>query len=320
MKRLMIRSIIALSLLMGSVPMAGQGLRLFSPEMRDAADYPHQVVMDFLERYFGKELPALKETTLEHKMADDKVYFRKGNIQELHQVTDTMPFSISLHDKYYEVKWEPTVSVVFPAQYDLLLGMQKNEALEKLKDAIFAAPERTSAKSIPTELQLLDDGIWQSKTRYFELESLNNACYYGKVGENYLPVFASDCLEYSAANLFQGLIADADYRMYVEQSVYGMKTINYTLSLRQWLNYCALLGMKVYFAVEEQREDGLLAIVIAQSRELGFNHLLSVVVPDKFVADKNAVLKVRLSPYIPTHNVKDLYQKETENHKKKTWK
>ena len=108
--------------------------------------------------------------------------------------------------------------------------------------------------------------------------------------------------------------------MYVEQSVYGMKTINYTLSLRQWLNYCALLGMKVYFAIEEQREDGLLATVIAQSRELGFNHLLSVVVPDKFVADKNAVLKVRLSPYIPTHNVKDLYQKETENHKKKTWK
>jgi hypothetical protein len=108
--------------------------------------------------------------------------------------------------------------------------------------------------------------------------------------------------------------------MYVEQSIYGMKTINYTLSFQQWLNYCAQLGMKIFFAVEEQREDGILAIVIAQSRELGFNHLLSVVIPDKFVTDKNAVMKVRLSPYIPTHNVKDLYQKESANHKKNIWK
>lgn len=313
------RSIIALALLMGSLSTSAQGLKLFSPEMHDAASYPHQVVMDFLERYFGKDLPALKHTTIEHKMADDKVYFRKGNLQDLHHVTDTMPFSISLLDNYYEVKWEPTVTIVFPAQYDLLLGMQKNEALDKLKDVILAAPNYNVKKAVPVDLRLLDDGIWQSKTEHFELESLNDALYYNKVREDYQPVFDPAHLDYSAANLFQGLIADVDYRMYVEQSIYGMKTINYTLSLQQWLNYCAQLGMKIFFAVEEQREDGLLAMVIAQSKELGFNHLLSVVIPDKFINDKDAVLKVRLSPYIPTHNVKDLYKQETGNHKKKVW-
>lgn len=313
------RSIIALALLMGSLSLSAQELKLFSPEMLDAASYPHQVVMDFLERYFGKELPALKQTTLEHKMADDKVYFRKGKIQDLYLVTDTMPFSLLLQDRYYEVNWEPAVTIVFPAQYDLLLGMRKDEALEKLKDAILSAPERTFTNVVPDNLCLLDDSIWQSKSDFLELESLNDAAYYNKVHENYQPVFDTVHLEYSAANLFHGLIADTDYRMYVEQSIYGMKTINYTLSLSQWLNYCSQLGMKVFYAVEEQREDGLLAIVITQSRELGFNHLLSVVIPDKFVTDKNAVLKVRLTPYIPTHNVKDLYQKETGNHKKKTW-
>lgn len=313
------RSIIALGLLIGSLSVSAQGLKLFSPEVRDAANYPHQVVMDFLERYFGKELPALKQTTLEHKMADDKVYFRKGKLQDMYHLTDTMPFSISLLDKYYEVKWEPVVTVVFPAQYDLLLGMEKDEAQSRLKEAILAAPDYRYEKEVTANLTLLDDNIWQSKSEHFELESLNDAIYYNKVREDYQPVFDSAHLDYSAANLFHGLIADADYRMYVEQSVYGMKTINYSLSLQQWLNYCAQLGMKVFFAIEEQREDGLLAMVIAQSRELGFNHLLSVVIPDKFVTDKNAVLKVRLSPYIPTHNVKDLYQKESANHKKKTW-
>ena len=313
------RSIIALTLLIGNLYISAQGLKLFSPNMHDAASYPHQVVMDFLERYFGKELPSLKQTTLEHKMADDKVYFRKGKLQDLYHITDSMPFSISLLDRYYEVKWEPTVTIVFPAQYDLLLGLRKDEALERLKETIVTAPERIDTIDIPVDLHLQDDSIWQSKTGFYELEGLNDAIYYNKVREDYYPVFDSAHLEYSAANLFHGLITDVDYRMYVEQSVYGIKTINYTLSLRHWLNYCALLNMKIFFAVEEQREDGLLAIVISQSRELGFNHLLSVVIPDKFVTDKNAVLKVRFSPYIPFNNVKDLYQKESTNHKMNTW-
>ena len=252
-------------------------------------------------------------------MADDKVYFRRGNATNLYQIKDTMPFSISLLENYYEVKWEPIVTVVFPAQYDLLLGIQKDEAAQKLKESILTAPIRTNSQIVPTNLHLNEDGVWISTSEYFELKSLNDAIYYNKVHASYKPIFETTHLEYSAANLFHGLITDVDYRMYVEQSIYGMKTINYTLSLQQWLHYCAQFGMRIYFAVEEQREDGILAIVVAQSRELGFNHLLSVVVPDKFITDKNAVIKVRLSPYIPTHNVKDLYKKESAKHKKVVW-
>lgn len=316
------RSIITMLLLIGTQSLSAQGLKLFSPDVRDAASYHQQVVMDFLERYFT-DLTQQKQTAIMTKMADDKVYFRKGSLSDLRQVTDTMPFSINLLDRYYEVKWlkhdEPFVTIVFPAQYDLLLGIQKDEAQNTLKEAVLSAPKRSVENLVPKDMQPLDDVIWQSKSEHFELESLNDAIYYNKVREDFLPVWDATHLDYSAANLFHGLILDADYRMYVEQSVYGMKTINYALSLQQWLNYCALLGMKVFFAIEEQREDGLLAIVIAQSRELGFNHLLSVVIPGKFVTDKSAVLKVRLTPYIPTHNVKDLYQKESANHKKKNW-
>lgn len=309
--------------LTGGLSLSAQGLHLFSDEVRQAATYHQRVVMDFMERYFGSELTGRLQTTLEHKMADDKVYFRKGNMQQLRQLADTVPFSIELLDRYYEVNWlkndEPFVTVVFPAQYDLLLGLRKDEAVNRLKNVILDAPQRSVDTSIPDSLEQLDDSVWQSKTQFFELESLNDAIYYNKVEDGLLPVFDGAHLDYSAANLFHGLITDADYRMYVEQSVYGMTTINYSLSLSQWLNYCAQLGLKVYFGVEEQREDGVLAMVIAQCRELGFNHLLSVVIPDKFVTDDKAVLKVRLTPYIPTHNIKNLYQQETGNHKKKVW-
>jgi hypothetical protein len=256
-------------------------------------------------------------------MADDKVYFRKGRPSELSQVCDTMPFSLNLHDRYYEVSWmkadSPFITIVFPAQYDLLLGMQKDEALKHFKDMIVAAPQRTDSMGTPSELVQIDSMVYKTPGDSLELASLTDALYYNKVRETYLPVFGKDRLDYSAANLFHGLIADTDYRMYVEQSVYGMTTTNYTIQLNQWLNYCAEWGMKVFFAVEEQREDGVLALVIAQNKALGCHHLLSVVIPDKFVTDQNALLKVRMTPFIPIHNVKDLYQKESTTHKKIKW-
>jgi len=307
---------------MGCMSASSQGLKLFCPEMKATAPKPQVVVMDFLERYFS-QLSSLKETTVQTKMADDKVYFRKGRPSDLSQVCDTMPFSLNFHDRYYEVSWmkagSPFITIVFPAQYDLLLGMQKDEALKHFKDMIVAAPQRTDSMGTPSELVQIDSLIFKTRSDSLELASLSDALYYNKVRETYLPVFGKDRLDYSAANLFHGLIADADYRMYVEQSVYGMTTINYTIQLSQWLNYCAEWGMKVFFAVEEQREDGVLALVIAQNKALGCHHLLSVVIPDKFVTDQNAVLKVRMTPFIPIHNVKDLYQIQSATRKKVKW-
>jgi hypothetical protein len=290
--------------------------------MKEAVPRTNAVVMDFLERYF-RELPSTKQTSIETKMADDKVYFRKGKPSDLYQVCDTMPFSINLLDHYYEVTWmkgeKPFVTIVFPAQYDLLLGLEKDKASQRFKDAVLSASPRSESVTSPSNLVQTTDSIYQSKGDTLELASLSDALYFNKVRESYHPVFDNSHLAYSAANLFHGLIPHADYRMYVEQAVYGMTTISYTITLSQWLNYCAEWGLKMFFAVEEEREDGILALIIAQSKELGYHHLLSVVIPDKFIDDQNAVLKVRLTPYIPIHNVKDLYKQQSSNHKKVKW-
>lgn len=299
-----------------------QRLSLFSPELRQSAGR-QQVVMDFIERYFY-DLQHLKSTTVQTKMADDKVFFRKGTLKDIYNVCDTMPFSINLNDRHYDVSWlrgnDVFVNVVFPAQYDLLMGMNQEQAQQKLRDAVISSSVRDSAIVIPDGLQPYADGVMISKTESFELESLNDATYYSRSNGTVVPVFCDSLPAISAANLFHGLIADSDYRMHVEQSVYGLKTVSYTISFSKWLDYCAEQGLKVFFAIEEERTDGMLAIVIAQSKELGYNHLLSVVIPDKFISDRSAVLKARMTPYIPTHNVKDLYQKQSANRKKQNWK
>ena len=316
---MMKRLVHILLLTLWCISASSQELKLFSPEMKAVAPKSQVVVMDFLERYFS-ELP---KSGAEAAMAEDKVYFRKGKLTDLSQICDTMPFSINLHDKYYEVNWlreaDSFVTIVFPAQYELLSGQKKDEAMDKFKEAILVAPQRKKVDIAPSDLQQINDSLYTSKGDTLLLASLTDALYYNKVRENFIPIFDKDHLDFSSANLFHGLINKSDYRMYVEQSVYGMKTVDYTISLNQWLNYCAEWDLKVYFAVEEVREDGVLGLIIAKSEELGYHHLLSVVIPDKFINDCNAVLKVRLTPYIPVHNVKDLYKKEVSNRKKIKW-
>lgn len=191
--------------------------------------------------------------------------------------------------------------------------------MDKFMEAVLAAPPREQMASTPSDLQYVSDSLYTSKGDTLLLASLTDALYYKKERESFIPIFDKYHLDFSSANLFHGLINKSDYRMYVEQSVYGMKTIDYTISLNQWLNYCAEWGLKVYFAVEEVREDGVLGLIIAKSEELGYHHLLSVIIPDKFINDPKAVLKARITPYIPIHNVKDLYKKEISNHKKIKW-
>ena len=59
------------------------------------------------------------------------------------------------------------------------------------------------------------------------------------------------------------------------------------------------------------------ALIIAQSPDLGFNHVLSVIIPEDFIASKNSVLKATMNAYVPTQNVKDLYQQYVDKPKKK---
>ncbi|MBO4850603.1 MAG: hypothetical protein J5529_06825 [Prevotella sp.] len=312
---------VVLAIVFLSLSAQAQQLKLFSEGVRSISSRQQLMVMDFMEHYFPTVMKK-GAASMQMKMADDKVFFRKGRPQDLYLVNDTMPMAISLVDKHYEVSWakddKPFITVVFPAQYDLIMGMGQEEAQNRLKEDICASEMRSQKPSVPEGL-VERGGVYVSEKGHFELESLKDATFYRKNGNKFVPVFEDEHKDLSAANLFHGLAEDAAYQLYVEQSVYGMKTINYNIRLSQWLDYCNSMNLKVFFAVEEEREDGLLAIVIAHSRELGFNHMLSVVIPDNFVIHPNAVLKARLTCYIPTHNLKNLYQQETNNRKRKQW-
>ena len=302
---------------------SAQRFHLFSDEIK--RDFP-SVVYDFLERYlYETDSLQQKGVDVTQKLHDDKVMFMAGSASVARNITPSTLFSMkNVESKYYQVAWTDTkgkalLTMAFPMQYELLWGKPKVQLEQTLKDEIAGAKEFVVVKPKQDDMEVQTDSCLMSKpVENYYVKSLNTATYFRKQGNQLQPVFDSSDKWHSATNLFLGCIAQADlYNIYVEQNVYGFKKIPYTMKLSQWLAYCQAMKLKMFFTVEEEREDGLKALLIAQSDDLKFNHMLSVVIPDDFVTNPKAMLKATLNAYIPTQNVKNLYLQYVKKNKKR---
>lgn len=301
-----------------------QQFDLFGPEVK--AECP-SVVYDFLERYLY-EIDSLQRRGefVNQRLRDDKVVFLTGSASSARRISKDMLFSVrTTEDMYYETVWTDTLGNVvldlaFPMQFELLLGKPKAEIELDFKSTL-AEDHPYIVQRLPLdELIAQDDSVMMSNpvSNYY-VESLNTATYYAKSDNgDTSAIYSDDDKWHSAANLFQGCIEGiSDYNLFVEQNIYGFRKIRYMVPLQNWLAYCQAMKLNVYFAVEEEREDGLKGLLIAQSKELGFNHMMSVIIPNDFVTDKKTTIKAVLNAYIPTQNVKNLYQQYVDKPKKK---
>ena len=316
--------VLACGSIMGS---QAQALNLFPPELRQEGD---SVVLDFIDRYLT-ELSALERSGdfIAQRIADDGVIFSVGSPASARNITSELLFSLSrIEDSYYVAEWQDStanaiLSMSFPISFELLLGKPKVEIEKELREVLKSEPfDYDTACSIDS-MAILPDGYMQTTPHsHYYVESVNTARYYQKPkNDSICPVFDTRQKEYSAANLFAGIIEQADdYMLYVDQSLYGFQSEQYMIHLSQWLHYCQRMNLTIYFGVEVEREDGLQALLIAQSKDLGFNHMLSIIIPGRFVEKKNTVMKAMLNAFIPTHNIKDLYQQYEEKNTRKTKK
>jgi len=313
-----------LSFLLGKAE--GGRFHLFSEEVKTA--YP-SVVYDFLETYLYRLDSLYREGNMAHpSMMLGKVLFLKGESSVARNITPQTSFSITkMEDKMFNAVWKDSTGVilldmVFPASYELILGAPRNKIERTMEKQLKAMPLSFVPDSLKNpEVKMLADSVFQSQpVTIYEIASINDATYYYSCPDSVTlqPVFDSEQKWYSSANLMQGLITDIDdYQLYIEQSAYEFDVLKYTISLSQWLNYCREMRASVYIGLEEEREDGLMILLLAQSNDLGFKHMLSMILPWNFVEKRDAILKARLYAYIPTHNVKTYYQERDRKEIKK---
>lgn len=297
------------------------GLSLFSNDMKKEVKPQDADIMRFIERYV-LDMMSQHDARLVDKMADDKVYFRKGNLTELANQARQLTFSLTKHPNYYEAIWShngnTAIDMVFPPKAELLQGA----TLVELQDAFKGLIQSASTKVLPektweeNELTKKDGGLWLTPQTHYVIAELNNALTLEKKQGKFHPVFDAEHKEASALNLALGAVCDKNFKLVIEQTLYGFKTVQYTATLNQWLNYCAQNRLRLYASVEEVREDGLKLFVLAENPNLGYNHVMSLVIPTEFCENPKTVLKATLTTYIPTDNVKNLYQNYKAKQKK----
>lgn len=282
---------------------------------KGVSDDVASMLQDFAKRY-ARELSVLKSPLLvEQRLADDKVLFRLGTLNDLQHLPDNANLDITHGDGYYEMTWSrdtiPFLCIAFPAQNTLITGLSQRQLVEQLPLEIQQQSKGFMLPSVPTKLEKISDEVWATPWKSYYLNALNDALYYEKQGNGYMPLFTDRHRDFSACNLLHGLI-DRDYRLYIDLSLFDFSSKRFTISLSQWVNLCKARGMHVYCGIEEEREDGLKLLLVAEQRELKYNHVLSIIIPDRFVQDSTLMLKARLNAYIPTHNVANLYKQYTE--------
>ena len=268
------------------------GLCLFSEDIRRMDQTP---VFDFLERYFLQLKYPPVVMTAESMTRDDQFHFLTGSLATVDALLPTDTFSFDYDKRLYTATWsrnaQPLLTVSFPVEYELISGENKIEAENNLIRDI----RETKLSDTPRQLSAPDTYIDEhfSKRLYAQDGQL---------------VMSERHPAESAANLMLSREAQGTYDLDLTQVSYGFRKTTFSVPLRQWISFCQNNGCQLYFGIDSIGADGTVsAVVLAVNETENYNHVLTVSIPSDVIAARQGRIEARLYPYVPTHNVMNLF-------------
>ena len=277
------------------------GLRLFSKEMRNAGNSP---IFDFLERYFLqlKYPPTVKSA--QKIISDDQFKFVVGSINTIDDIRSSDGFSFNYDKRRYSATWtragEPLLSVSFPVEYELISGENKVEAENNLLTDIKNTVISESEDKPVYDVFYINDNF--SSRLYYQKGKLVNSVRHPAE---------------TVSNMMLSLRTKGNYELDVTQMLYGFKKTVFSIPLRQWIAFCKNNNCHLYIGIDDTNDNGdVKAVVIAVNDSENYNHVLSITVPLKVIQAQSGVIEASLYPYVPTHNVKELFGKYRKSNPK----
>lgn len=297
------------------------GYRLFDDAMMGA----DSLELDFIERYFLMLDATTPAAERKQRLKDDKVNILKGTESDIFRFADS-----GIEKGTKRVDGKPQVSIKarngegdvfsiieYPVSFELMTRQTRSELENNLPIRVKSQSKMVLSAWSP-DLEGIEpdsEGRFVNGGLSYYLESLTDQTYFEALPGEVKAIFKDEDRQRSAANLMLGAVNE-ERRLELIQKLYGFNEQRISTSVGQWLNYCRENGMKLYFAVEKEAEDGILGLVIAVNGKLMYNHLLSVLIPHDFVTNPSSVLKGTLTAYIPTHNLDELYEQRAVFKKK----
>ncbi len=269
------------------------GLCLFSEEMQREGKTP---VFDFLERYFLQLKYPPQSMSMNSMIRDDQFKFITGTLESVGNLLPTDGFSYSYDKHRYQATWSrqdsTLLSVSFPVEYELISGENKIEAEDNLASDI-----RNTTVLIPTEKPIV-------RKEHYLTDDITNRLY---LSDDKLVLSDRHPVE-SAANMMLNLQTAGDFQIQITQLSYGFKKTVFEVPLKQWVAFCQQHGCELYFGLENLSDNSEVeGVVMAVNTAENYNHVLTVRIPSEVIEARSGVIEARLYPYVPTHNVLNLF-------------
>lgn len=276
------------------------GCRIFSEAQRNL--FP-AMVCDFLERmnlYFRVLKPARREALI----ADNQITVDLLNFYKVDSLCD---FALSETDKIFTAVWTRDSAAIcrfeFPKNYALISGLNIAEAQQNLCNVLgnskitfdsFVYNDWSQLKSTPKYL-MIDEGKYM-------IDKMKSVKYFNR--SDTAPLFNVFFPEESWANVMQGLV-ESNATVNLELSKYDNSVTTIPVKLSRLVSFCLKDYSNCYFGVEEISDRGMTATVIYANSKYNYNHLLHMEI-DPW----GGVISVKMNAYIPTHNLKNLYNEK----------
>lgn len=120
----------------------------------------------------------------------------------------------------------------------------------------------------------------------------------------------SDTASVNIQNIFSGTIKNY-YALHIIHNLYNYDTVCYDIPLQKFVNYCLINDCKPTAGIESVNNDTVKFTVVYKNSIYGYNHLIYGTLTVDDLKNLSGVIPVRLHTYIPTHNLKDLYNDKT---------
>ena len=118
----------------------------------------------------------------------------------------------------------------------------------------------------------------------------------------------ADILNADISDIPDSLAKFAGITLRITQVSYGFKKTTFEVPLLQWVSFCRSRGCELQMGIEDENKQGdIRVVVMAVNTTENYNHVLTADIPSKIVRTNRGIVEARLYPYVPTHNVLNMF-------------
>ena len=270
------------------------------PLLPQADDANLNLLFRFVERYDAERM-----------MADDQVEMDVNKVVRLDASQDV---SVSNTEQRITMMWEGA-KMSFPNNYSLISGLNKAESdqafIADLKQ--YASTNTKPDTLLPRIAAPADSSSYVVKkgTQYM-IKEINSDKYYIKLrGDSICPIYSCDFPSETLANLMQQ-VTGGNFKLRISQNMYGYNRQEYEIPLRCFSDFCTETGCSTYVGIEAEDDKQVKAVVVYRNTMFAYNHLLYITGDNITLGKCKGTINAALYCYIPTHNVKSMYNEKNK--------